>query len=125
MTGMRLRGKKALVTGGGRGIGKGCALELAREGADVVINDRPGSPDLAATVEEARALGVRVDGIEANAFECEGCQAILDQTLAIHGRIDILVSNPAYGVRRDYLDYEEGQFEKIIAACLIERLVAI
>ncbi len=44
-----LSGKVALVTGAGRGIGKGCALELARSGADVVINDRPGSSDLAST----------------------------------------------------------------------------
>jgi len=38
---MDLTGKTALVTGAGRGIGKGCALELARAGADIVINDRP------------------------------------------------------------------------------------
>ena len=54
---MRLAGKTALVTGAGRGIGQGCALELAREGANLVINDRPDSPDLAATAAEIRALG--------------------------------------------------------------------
>ena len=43
---MSLNGKIALVTGAGRGIGKGCAIELARKGAHLVINDRPGSPDL-------------------------------------------------------------------------------
>ena len=43
---MRLEGKTALVTGAGRGIGRGCALELAREGANLVINDRPESPDI-------------------------------------------------------------------------------
>jgi glucose 1-dehydrogenase len=46
-TAQRLAGKTALVTGAGRGIGKGCALEMARSGADLIINDRPGSPDLA------------------------------------------------------------------------------
>ena len=54
---MRLKDKVALVTGGGRGIGKGCALELAKNGADVIVNDRPESPDLEATAEELRALG--------------------------------------------------------------------
>ena len=54
---MDLTGKTALITGAGRGIGKGCALELARAGADIVINDRPGSPDLEATAAEVRELG--------------------------------------------------------------------
>jgi len=54
-----LNGKTAIVTGAGRGIGKGCALELARRGADIAVNDRPGSSDLAATVNEIEALGRR------------------------------------------------------------------
>jgi len=54
---MTLAGKQALVTGAGRGIGKGCALELARRGANLVVNDRPGSPDLEASAKEIRDLG--------------------------------------------------------------------
>ena len=49
---MKLQNKIALVTGAGRGIGKGCALELARDGADMIINDRPDSPDVAATADQ-------------------------------------------------------------------------
>ena len=125
----RLKGKKALVTGGGRGIGKGCALELAREGADLVVNDRPGSPDLADTIEELQQLGIRATGIEANVFEYDGCESIVDQTLKTLGQIDIFISNPAYGFRQDYLDYKQGDFEKIISATLtsgfhMSRLVA-
>jgi NAD(P)-dependent dehydrogenase (short-subunit alcohol dehydrogenase family) len=57
---MSLHGKIALVTGGGQGIGKGCALALAQAGADIILNDRPGSTTLAATAVELRALGVKV-----------------------------------------------------------------
>ncbi|MEC9009941.1 MAG: SDR family NAD(P)-dependent oxidoreductase, partial [Planctomycetota bacterium] len=56
---MDLSGKWALVTGAGRGIGKGCALKLAGKGADLLVNDRPGSTDLAATVDEIEAMGRR------------------------------------------------------------------
>ena len=53
---MDLSGKWALVTGAGRGIGKGCALQLASKGADLLVNDRPDSTDLAKTVEEIDCL---------------------------------------------------------------------
>ena len=56
---MRLLGKTALVTGAARGIGRGCALELARAGADVAINDRERNDQAEATVAEIRALGRR------------------------------------------------------------------
>ena len=49
--------KVALITGAGRGIGKGCAIQLAMNGAEVVINDRPGSTDLQTTADEIRSLG--------------------------------------------------------------------
>jgi glucose 1-dehydrogenase len=125
----RLDGKIAVITGGARGIGKGCALELAREGATVVVNDRPDSPDLATTVAELSTNGKPILSVEADAFTEAGCEEIVEATLSTYGRIDILVSNPAYGARCDYLDYKSGDFEKIIAATLtsgfhMSRLVA-
>ena len=54
---MKLLGKRALVTGSARGIGRGCALELARAGADVVVNDRWRTPAAEAVVAEIQAPG--------------------------------------------------------------------
>jgi glucose 1-dehydrogenase len=54
---MSLSGKKAFVTGAARGIGRGCALELARVGADVAVNDREQTAQAEATVAAIKALG--------------------------------------------------------------------
>ena len=116
---MQLAGKIALVTGAGRGIGKGCALELAHSGADLLINDRPGSPDLSNTAAEIRALGRSCTQIEADVFSRSECERLVASALAAAGRIDILVSNPAYNNRSDFLDYDPDEFERIIRGVLI------
>ena len=109
---MSLNGKIALVTGGGRGIGKGCALALARAGADIVLNDRPGSAELAATAEELRALGVTVHEAAADVFSRAGCEGLIAETLRLAGRIDILISNPAYSRRGDFLTFDPEDLDK-------------
>jgi glucose 1-dehydrogenase len=116
---MRHAGKIALVTGAGHGIGKGCALELARSGADLVINDRPDSPDLEQTAAEIRALGRSCAAIEGDVFSRPACERLVASAIEAAGRVDILVSNPAYNNRSDFLDYDPDEFEKIIRGVLI------
>ena len=99
-----LSGKVALVTGAGRGIGKGIALQLARSGADLVINDRPGSPDLNLSGEEIRALGRTCHTIEGDIFTRSGCERLVQSAIELAGRIDILISNPAYSRRGTFLE---------------------
>lgn len=115
---MKLAGKTALVTGAGRGIGKGCALELAKNGADLVINDRPGSPDLSQTAEEIRALGRRCAVVEADVFARSGCEELVETAVREMTRIDILVSNPAFSRRGFFLDYPPELFEQTIQGTL-------
>ena len=118
-TAQRLAGKIALVTGAGRGIGKGCALELARSGADLIINDRPGSPDLARTAAEICSLGRSCSTVEADVFSRRDCERLVASSLAAAGRVDLLVSNPAYNNRSDFLSYDPDEFELIIRGVLI------
>lgn len=115
---MNLEGRTALVTGAGRGIGRGCALELAKHGADLVLNDRPGSPDLAKTSDEIRALGRTCTPIESDVFSRVGCEELVAAAVEAAGQIDILVSNPAFGVRRSFLDYDPVDFERVIRSTL-------
>ena len=116
---MKLDGKTALVTGGGSGIGNGCALELAREGADIILNDRPDSPDLEEAAQEIRDLGRQCWPIEANVFERSGCESLVTEGIESAGKIDILVSNPAYGFRSPFLDFPVDEFEKTLQGVLL------
>src|SRR4051794_4275699 len=126
---MSLIGKMALVTGGARGIGRGCAVELARAGADVAVNDRDRSPEAEAVVAEIRALGRRAELVEGDAFAEASCERIVGRAVDALGRLDILVSNPAYSRRGDFLDYAPETFRKVIDGTLVggflmSRLVA-
>jgi glucose 1-dehydrogenase len=111
-----LTGKTALVTGSAQGIGKGCAQEMARAGATVILNDRPGSTVLAAAAEELRALGGVVHAVEADVFSRAGCEQLMEQALELAGRVDILVSNPAFGKRGAFLTYDSADFDRVIDA---------
>ncbi|MBI2806223.1 MAG: SDR family oxidoreductase [Planctomycetes bacterium] len=115
---MKLHGKKALVTGAARGIGRGCALELARAGADVAINDRERSVQADAVVNELRAHGRDALLVEGDVFDRASCERIVAQAVESLGQIDILVSNPAFSVRGDFLDYDPQVFEKVLQGTL-------
>lgn len=115
---MKLAGQAAIVTGAGRGIGKGCALELARAGAELVINDRPDSPDLLQTAAEIQALGVTCHAVAGDVFSRSGCEKLLAEAASRLNRVDILISNPAYSRRGDFLEYDPNEFERTLAGTL-------
>ncbi len=115
---MNLSGKIALVTGGARGIGKGCALELARAGADLAINDLKRTPDAEQTIEEIRSLGRKGVLIDGDAFQQPSCADIVERTLQEFGRIDILISNPAFSRRGEFLTYDPALFDKTLQGTL-------
>jgi NAD(P)-dependent dehydrogenase (short-subunit alcohol dehydrogenase family) len=89
---MQLKGRVAIVTGGGWGIGKAIALALAREGADVVIAAE-ALPPLKETAREIEALGRKSLAILTDLLQPGAPAAMVEKTLKIFGRIDILVNN--------------------------------
>ena len=95
---MRLKGRIAIVTGAGGGLGRQHALFLARQGARVVVNDMSGeAADAVAT--EIAAAGGEAFGVGASVTDEAAVQAMVDRTLAEWGRIDILINNA--GILRD------------------------
>lgn len=96
-----LDGQVALVTGGSRGIGRAICIELAREGAAVVVNYREKAEEAAATVAEIRKAGGRADACAADVADEAHNRAMAAFALRTYGRIDILICNA--GIVRDQL----------------------
>ena len=89
---MRLKDKVAIVTGGGRGIGRDIVLAFAREGAHVVVNDvDPATAD--ATAKEAASLGSKSLAVVADVAKSADINRMIDTVISTYGRVDILVNN--------------------------------
>lgn len=96
-----LKGKVAVITGSGRGIGKAIAMKLAENGADIVINDIPGSDYADDTKKEIEALGVKAIVVRGDVRKTEDVENLMSETIKAFGKIDILVNNA--GITRDGL----------------------
>ena len=88
-----LKGKVALVTGSGRGIGAGIAMELAKKGASVVIHYANSSGAAAEVVKDIEATGVRAVAIKAELTKLDEIESLFEQAVAHFGRLDIVASN--------------------------------
>ena len=108
-----LTGKKALVTGGGRGIGRSVALGLARQGADVTLWSRTRS-ELEETAEQVRALGRQAWVQTVDGSDVPAVRAAATEANAAMGRIDILFNNAGVNVRQKPEDVTEEAYDKIM-----------
>jgi glucose 1-dehydrogenase len=109
----RLEGKIALVTGAARGIGRGIALCLAEEGADLVANDLPGAdgPGARDTVQAIAALGRRALAYDADISDREQVGRLFAAGVEHFGQIDIAVANAAFSIREPVV---EAQWEHVL-----------
>ena len=90
---MRLQGKVAVVTGGGRGIGRAIALRFAAEGADVVVNYRADEASAADTAAAIAAAGSRALCVRADVTRRDEVRALFAHAVERFGRLDVLVNN--------------------------------
>ena len=107
----RLDDRVALITGGGRGIGRAIALEMARDGATTVVTSRT-QEQLAEVVSQAEAVGSDGRAGVADAMTPEGARAPVQAAIERYGRLDILVNNVGGGVgtRHEPFDHEDYAF---------------
>jgi glucose 1-dehydrogenase len=112
---MSLANKVAIVTGGNSGIGRAVAVELARQGANLVI-DYVSHPEAADAVEkEIEALGASVIGVDADVSKMADLERLVQATVDKFGRLDIMVNNAGVETRTSILDTTEDQYDKVLS----------
>ena len=111
---MLLEDKIAVVTGAGRGIGRGIALALAREGAMVVVNYNGSADRAAEVVDTITAAGGKAVSVQCNVSDFEAAKEFYAGIVKEYGRIDILVNNAGISDSTKADAYEDGQFEKVM-----------
>jgi 2-hydroxycyclohexanecarboxyl-CoA dehydrogenase len=111
---MKLKGKTALVTGGGRGIGRAIALGLAQEGAEVAVLDILAD-HAEAVRREIEALGVKGLALGCDLTRRAEVNRAVDEALAQLGQLDIVVNNAGWDKLEPFLESEEATWDKILA----------
>ena len=114
MTDVSLSGKVAIVTGGNSGIGRAIVLELASQGANLVI-DYVVHPEATEALErQVAALGKRAIGIEADVGKVADLGRLIDSAVRKFGRLDVMVNNAGVETRTSVLDTTEAQYDKVL-----------
>jgi 3-oxoacyl-[acyl-carrier protein] reductase len=116
-------GRVAIVTGAGRGIGKGHAIELARQGAKVVVNDIGGAVDGSGSdvgpaqevVNEIIATGGEAVANTDSVADWEGAQRMINQAVETFGRLDILVNNAGINSDKTFVKMDHASWRKVLS----------
>jgi len=111
---MRLKGKKALVTGAGRGIGRGIAEVFADEGADVVVNDVGDTKPTNEVVAALRAKGRKAVPAIADVSKRADVEAMIDKAWKEMGGLDILVNNAGIETIVPFLELTDDQWTRLV-----------
>lgn len=110
----------ALITGAGRGIGRGIALALAEKGWNIVVNYRSNAQAASETVEMVKQAGGDGLAVQANIAEAADREQLVDETVGSFGRIDLLVNNAGMAprARTDILEVSEESYDEVMAVNL-------
>ena len=113
---MRLEGQRALVTGGSRGIGRGIAFGLAREGANVAVNFKNSSDDAVSAVRKIEAMGCQAIAVQGCTESHSDVERFVAEASDFLGGIDILVNNAGILKRTPFLDISAEEWDSIDVA---------
>ena len=111
---MKLEGRNILVTGSSRGIGRGCAIECAREGANVAINYRSHPEEAAEVAKEIEALGRKAITLQADVSNQSEVEGLVTQTVEQFGSLDGFISNAAYSDRELMIEADMEGFHRTV-----------
>lgn len=108
-----LLGKVALITGAGRGIGRGIAIELGRRGASIVVNYAHSAASAESVVAELKSLGSNSIALQADMSKPTSVVELFESAKSHYGRIDIVVSNSGMEVWCPEVDVTQELFDKV------------
>ena len=111
MTEQQLQGRVALVTGSSRGIGRAIALELAGQGADILVHYLRKRTAAQEVVSDIEALGQRAVAVKANLAEVAQIDTLFEQVEATFGRCDIFIGNAATGTPKNVLELTDKHWD--------------
>lgn len=114
---IKLEGAVVLITGAGRGIGRGLASILAKSGATVIATSRTQT-DVDCLVEEIEGADGLIAGYALDVRDLDQIREVFETVTARYGRIDVLVNNAGLGFNHDALDVTEADWDEIMAVNL-------
>jgi 3-oxoacyl-[acyl-carrier protein] reductase len=114
MSDQKLKGKTAIVTGGSRGIGRGIALALAKQGANIAFNHYRDADRAAATVKEIEKLGVKAFAAECDVSSPKAVAAFYASAVKALGDVSILVNNAGHNITERFEDITEESYDRML-----------
>lgn len=115
---MRLKGKKAIVTGGSKGIGRAICIDLAKEGADVLINYFNSEEEANRTLNLVRDYSKDSYIYRTDTSDEIQVKKMILNSIEIFGRVDILVNNAAIDIKSPFLEYKNEDWERVMGVNL-------
>lgn len=110
----RFKGKVALVTGGGRGIGRAICVRFAQEGANIVFTGRNNDENVAETIRQVEATGAKVHFIQSDISQVTAVFLMVKEALDTFGQIDILVNNAGIEINAPFWEVEEKDYDAVM-----------
>jgi glucose 1-dehydrogenase len=110
----RFAGKVALVSGGGRGIGRAICVRFAEEGANVVFNGRKNDENVTETIRQVEAAGGKAHFIQSDISAVSAVYAMVDETIKIFGQLDILVNNAGVEINAPFWEVTEQDYDTVM-----------
>ncbi|MGO4875247.1 SDR family NAD(P)-dependent oxidoreductase [Pedobacter psychrotolerans] len=110
----RFKNKIALITGSSQGIGEACALRLAKEGADIILNGRKFDERGEELIAEIKAMGGRAEFLAADVSNTKDVIKLVHDAIDVFGALDILVNNAGLETKADFWDVTEEDYDLVM-----------
>jgi glucose 1-dehydrogenase len=110
----RFKDKVALITGGGRGIGRAIGVRLAQEGANIVFSGRNNDENVAETIKQIEATGMKAHFIQSDVSQVSAVYAMVDEALKTFGQLDVLVNNAGIEINAPFWEVTEEDYDKVM-----------